>query len=63
MKLPDAGIELDWSNWVAIMFPNRGNKILVSLELQNYKYVGGEKLLKLVFPCGFLYFSVFTEYL
>jgi hypothetical protein len=38
-----------------------GNKFCVCLDLQNYKYLIPEKLLKLVFCCGFLYFQFLGE--
>src|SRR5579864_49803 len=62
LSTPDAnrvsdGVGLDWSNWDAIRVSEGGNKLCVCLDLQNYKCLRPEKLLKLVFRCDFLYFQ------
>jgi hypothetical protein len=61
VKLEAVGAALDWSNWDAIWFSGCDDKTCIYLNLQNYKYLRAEKLLKLVFPCDFLYFHFWEK--
>lgn len=60
-NLVSDGVGLDWSNWDAIWFSGGDSKLCVCLQLQKYKCFNIEKLLKLVFRCGFLYFQFLVE--